>query len=158
MSKRTTATSTVPAAGKMASLPVALACAVVAVLANGSATTSAEKDVPEWASGKAMQLTLSTSAGDWLPLQCTVIPLTENVGLNESGRVGWGGRVCPCSPIWQLLIADARFKIIQIDGKMIAADSPNSKKIISQNDVAYLSCDNSNDAFLDPDEMLKHLM
>lgn len=44
------------------------------------ATTSAEKNVPEWASNNALQLTLSTKPG----LQFTTIPLTENLGLNES--------------------------------------------------------------------------
>lgn len=69
----------------MPSILIPLICAVLAVLADDT-TTSAEQDVPDWAAENAMQLTLSTSAGDWVPLQYTVIPLTQNLGLNESGR------------------------------------------------------------------------
>lgn len=53
---------------------------------DGTASTSAEKDVPQWAAKNGMQMNLSIPGGQSSPLQYTVIPLTENLGLNESQR------------------------------------------------------------------------
>ncbi|CAM1504202.1 Fc.00g017930.m01.CDS01 [Cosmosporella sp. VM-42] len=127
------ATSTIPGVGKMASILVALVCAITSVVADDEVTTSAETDVPEWASANAMWLTLSTS-----PTQFTVIPLTGSMGLNES---------------------DVSRNIIQIQGNMIAADSSNYNKINEPTDIAFLSCDDpKDDSFIQPDKMLNDLM
>lgn len=57
-----------------------------------AATTSNEADGPDWTASNALQLNLSVTPGEWLPQQYTVVPLTENLGLNESkGARG----VCP---------------------------------------------------------------
>lgn len=40
-------------------------------------------DVPQYASDNSLQLTLTTS-GETNPLQYAVIPLTSNLGMNES--------------------------------------------------------------------------
>ncbi|KAF7559896.1 hypothetical protein G7046_g4257 [Stylonectria norvegica] len=123
---------------KMASIFLMLACAVLSILADDGVTTSSEKNAPEWAADNSMQLTQSTGHGDWRPIQYTVIPLTENLGLNESGRYR---------------------EIVQIDGNMIAADSSNYNKINQPTDVAYLSCDEPTDAsFISPSKMLNDLM
>lgn len=50
------------------------------------ATTSAELDVPQWTLSNTLVLNLSTSPGEWLPQQFAIVPLTENLGLNESER------------------------------------------------------------------------
>ena len=64
----------------------ALLCVMVPVNAVDEVVTSAEYDTPEWATDNAMQLTLSSRDGGDSPLQYTVIPLTESLGLNESDR------------------------------------------------------------------------
>lgn len=72
--------------GRMAYLLSALLCIMVPVRAIDEVVTSAEYDTPEWATDNAMQLTLSSRRGGDSPLQYTVIPLTESLGLNESDR------------------------------------------------------------------------
>lgn len=42
------------------------------------------KDVLDWQRKSEMQLLISASEGDPVPLSYTVIPLTTNLGLNES--------------------------------------------------------------------------
>ncbi|GJN74299.1 RING finger domain-containingprotein [Purpureocillium lilacinum] len=101
---------------------------------DGGVTTEAESEVPEWASNNALQLTLSAQPG----LQLTTIPLTSNLGLNES------------SP--------AR-GIVRIYGNMKPANVTNFNEITDHDDVAYLSCDKpSDDSFINPDKMLNDLM
>lgn len=74
---------TIPVPGKLAFLLALLACVMTSVLADNEVSTHAEAEVPDWAIDSAMQLSLSTKEG----LQFTVLPLTENLGLNDSGRV-----------------------------------------------------------------------
>ncbi|PHH68379.1 hypothetical protein CDD83_6133 [Cordyceps sp. RAO-2017] len=105
-----------------------------ALSADGGATTSAEKDVPDWASNNALQLTLSTKPG----LQFTTIPLTENLGLNESERTRG---------------------VVSIDGFLRPANVSNYNQIGAPDDVVYLSCDKpGGDNFITPDKMLNDLM
>jgi hypothetical protein len=102
------------------------------------ASISAHDDVPQWASDNSMQLELSTQHGEWIPVQYTVIPLTENIGLNESAR----DRV-----------------IVKVKGILKLADSSNYHEINQDDDVAYLSCDDSeDDSFIDPNMMLDGIM
>ncbi|KAM0212161.1 hypothetical protein ACHAPA_007328 [Fusarium lateritium] len=127
---------TIPGAGKMALFITVLACTITTVLADDTEiSTWAETEIPEWASVNGMQLSLSSNDG----LQFAVIPLTPNLGLNDStGRV---------------------IDIIHIDGKMIATDSSNYNEVNNKDQVAYLSCDEPKDnSFLSPDKMLNTLM
>ncbi|RDA87338.1 hypothetical protein CP532_2610 [Ophiocordyceps camponoti-leonardi (nom. inval.)] len=115
-------------------LSVALVFFLCASLAAAAATTSAEKDVPQWASDNALQLTLSTKPG----LQFTTIPLTENLGLNESDRVRG---------------------VVRIYGALKPANVSNYNQINGQDDIAYLSCDKpAGDNLISPDKMLNDLM
>ncbi|WZH40179.1 E3 ubiquitin ligase SDIR1 [Fusarium acuminatum] len=127
---------TIPGAGRMALFITILVCTITTVLADDTEiSTWAETEIPEWASVNGMQLSLSSNDG----LQFAVIPLTPNLGLNDStGRV---------------------IDIIHIDGKMIATDSSNYNKVNKKDQVAYLSCDEpKDDSFLSPDKMLNTLM
>ena len=62
-----------------------LACTLTTVYADDrDISTWAETEVPDWATANAMQLSLSANPG----LQFAVIPLTPNLGLNDTtGRV-----------------------------------------------------------------------
>jgi hypothetical protein len=62
---------------------VALVCAAAAVVADDVAYVTPQDELPSWAADDAMQLNLSV-AGEWLPQQYTVVPLTENLGANMS--------------------------------------------------------------------------
>ncbi|RCI16378.1 hypothetical protein L249_2454, partial [Ophiocordyceps polyrhachis-furcata BCC 54312] len=117
-----------------APLLIALVFFLCASLAAAAATTSAEKDVPLWASNNALQLTLSTKPG----LQFTTIPLTENLGLNESDHVRG---------------------VVRIYGALKPANVSNYNQINGQDDIAYLSCDKpAGDNLINPDKMLNDLM
>ncbi|KND94299.1 Protein goliath [Tolypocladium ophioglossoides CBS 100239] len=125
---------TISCSGRLTSLLFTLLCAVAVVAADGGATTSAQQDVPQWASNNALQLTLSTQPG----LQFTTIPITENLGLNESDRTRG---------------------IVKIYGNLKPANMSNYNQITDRDDVAYLSCDRpSGDSFINPDKMLNDLM
>ncbi|KAF4510819.1 hypothetical protein G6O67_002682 [Ophiocordyceps sinensis] len=98
------------------------------------ATTSAEKNVPEWASNNALQLTLSTKPG----LQFTTIPLTENLGLNES---------------------QSTRGIISIPGELRPVNVSNYNEISGSRFIAYLPCDKvGGGSSITPDKMLNDLM
>lgn len=49
-----------------------------------SVFTAAQGDVPDWASTNALTMMLNTRPGGQLPIQFTVIPLTQSLGLNGS--------------------------------------------------------------------------
>ncbi|PFH55813.1 hypothetical protein XA68_17573 [Ophiocordyceps unilateralis] len=113
---------------------IALGLILYASVAAAAASISAEKDLPEWASSNALQLTLSTKPG----LQFTTIPLTENLGLNESDHVRG---------------------IVRIYGALKPANFSNYNQIKGQDDIAYLSCDKpSGDNLISPDKMFNDLM
>ncbi|PHH69017.1 hypothetical protein CDD82_126 [Ophiocordyceps australis] len=79
-------------------------------------------------------MSLSSKPG----LQLTVIPLTQNLGLNESERTRG---------------------IVHIYGNLKPANASTYQQISGFNDVAYLSCDKpSGDSFINPDSMLTDLM
>ncbi|RDA94792.1 hypothetical protein CP533_4264 [Ophiocordyceps camponoti-saundersi (nom. inval.)] len=123
-----------PRAFSASALHLALLFCLYASLAAAAATTSAEKDVPQWASNNALQLTLSTKPG----LQFTTIPLTENLGLNESDHVRG---------------------VVRIYGSLKPVNVSNYNQINGQDDIAYLSCDKpAGDNLISPDKMLNDLM
>ncbi|RBR12380.1 uncharacterized protein FIESC28_08640 [Fusarium coffeatum] len=127
---------TIPGPGRMALYLSILACTLTTVHADDrDISTWAETEVPDWATANAMQLSLSANPG----LQFAVIPLTPNLGLNDTtGRV---------------------IKIVDFDGVMIATDSSNYNKVNKKDEVAYLSCDDpKDDSFLSPNKMLNTLM
>ncbi|PNY29558.1 Protein goliath [Tolypocladium capitatum] len=122
----------VSCSGRLLSLLLLLCALALAV--DGGATTFAEQQVPKWASKNALHLTLSTQPG----LQFTTIPLTENLGLNESDRTRG---------------------IVKIYGNLKTANVSNYNQITSRDDIAYLSCDSpSDDGFINPNKMLNDLM
>ncbi|KAF4997347.1 hypothetical protein FGRMN_3932 [Fusarium graminum] len=127
---------TIHGAGRIALFITLLACTFTTVYADDTEiSTWAETEIPDWATANGMQLSLSSNEG----LQFAVIPLTPNLGLNDStGRV---------------------IDIIHIDGEMIATDSSNYNNVNKKDEVAYLSCDEpKDDSFLSPDKMLNTLM
>ncbi|KAH7180866.1 hypothetical protein DER46DRAFT_583875 [Fusarium sp. MPI-SDFR-AT-0072] len=128
--------STIISTGRMALSISIIASTLTGVLADDTeVSTWAETEIPEWATINGMQLSLSANPG----LQFAVIPLTSNLGLNDStGRV---------------------IDIIHITGNMIATDSSNYNKVTDKDDIAYLSCDEpKGDSFLSPNKMLNTLM
>lgn len=76
---------TIPGAGRMALFLSILACTSTTVHAeDNEISTWAETEIPDWATANAMQLSLSAKTS----LQFAVIPLTPNLGLNDTtGRV-----------------------------------------------------------------------
>lgn len=64
-----------------------LACAAAAFGTAHAATITAQNDIPSWSEKSAMQLMLSSSGGDVVPLAFIVMPSTENLGLNQSDVV-----------------------------------------------------------------------
>jgi hypothetical protein len=119
----------------------ALVLAALAFATTGAAddvaSVTAEPKSPEWAEMNAMQLSLSVS-DEPSPLEYTVVPLTENLGLNMTGT--------------------AR-EVIQFSGELKIAAPSNYLKIHKPNDIAYLSCDTpSDDTLIGPNKMLNELM
>ncbi|KKY30603.1 putative ring-7 protein [Diaporthe ampelina] len=94
-------------------------------------------EVLDWQRKSEMQMLISASEGDPVPLSYTVIPLTTNLGLNESQLAR--GRV-------------------NIEGKMVAADASNYASISGSDVIPYLSCDQTNTSFLEPSAVLNALM
>jgi hypothetical protein len=89
--------STIISTGRMALFISILACTLTDVHADDTeVSTWAETEIPEWATINGMHLSLSANPG----LQFAVIPLTPNLGLNDStGRVidvRLGSALFPC--------------------------------------------------------------
>jgi len=76
--------------------PTALLALVVGFGTSAAQTVSPENDVPSWAADSTMQLSLSSDGGEILPLDYTIIPSTQNAGLNGSYVVRG---VCPLPPL-----------------------------------------------------------
>ncbi|KAL0940716.1 E3 ubiquitin-protein ligase [Colletotrichum truncatum] len=103
-----------------------------------AATITSQNDIPSWGQKSAMQLQLSSAAGDVVPLTFIVIPSTQSLGLNQSELVRGA---------------------IRIEGTMVSATTANYNSINSQNQIAYLSCDKpEGGGFITPDMMLSTLM
>ncbi|KYK55701.1 RING-7 protein [Drechmeria coniospora] len=108
--------------------------AVATVGADDGATVSPVSQVPALASSNSLQLTLSAQSSH----QYTVIPLTQNPGLNGS------------------LPSPGYVKIV---GNLRAATATTYFDIKGPQDVAYLSCDGAPDTnFINPNRMFNELM
>lgn len=95
--------STIPRVDRMALLLSILACTFTTTVYadDNDISTWAETEVPDWATANAMQLSLSASG-----LQFAVIPLTPNLGLNDTtGRVIKVCLPCIASPDQLLILA-----------------------------------------------------
>ncbi|CRK30839.1 hypothetical protein BN1723_014428 [Verticillium longisporum] len=114
-----------------------LAGAAVAAAAQAP-TITAQNDVPDWAAESTMQLSLSSAGGEVMPLDYTIMPSTQSLGLNQS-EVARGS--------------------IKFEGIMIAADPDNYDLITGPGQIAYLSCDEKDDGrSATPNVMLLELM
>lgn len=118
-----------------------LSLAVACVRAQSEmAGTHTMPDVLDWQRNSEMQLLIRASDQDPVPLTYTVIPLTTNLGLNESQPVR--GR-------------------INIVGNVVAADASNYADISGSDVIPYLCCDQQNTTTqgnLDPNAVLNALM
>ncbi|OAA80192.1 Zinc finger, RING/FYVE/PHD-type [Akanthomyces lecanii RCEF 1005] len=106
--------------------------------ADDISTTSPETDTPGWLQKESLALTLVNSATPGL--QYPVLPLTSNMGLNESQNTGL---------------------TMNIHGAITLADQNNYNKLSGADYIAYLCCDNADkeDSFnIDPNKMLNQLM
>ncbi|KHO01984.1 Zinc finger, RING/FYVE/PHD-type [Metarhizium album ARSEF 1941] len=104
-----------------------------------AAFTSAQKDVPDWASPSALSMAITLQPGDRSSSSTyTVIPLTPSLGLNGTG-VTRG--------------------TISITGHLKAANVSSYNDLSGGDTIAFLSCDKpASDGFMGPDEMLSRLM
>ncbi|KAM0282560.1 hypothetical protein ACHAQH_002928 [Verticillium albo-atrum] len=110
----------------------------VGVTAAQAPTITAQNDVPDWAAESTMQLSLASAGGEVMPLDYTIMPSTQSLGLNQS-EVARGS--------------------IKIEGIMIAADPDNYDLITGPGQIAYLSCDEKDDGrSATPNVMLLELM
>ncbi|KAM0329128.1 hypothetical protein ACHAQA_004424 [Verticillium albo-atrum] len=117
---------------------LAVLAGAVATSAAQVPTITAQNDVPDWAAESTMQLSLASAGGEVLPLDYTIMPSTQSLGLNQS-EVARGS--------------------IKIEGIMIAADPDNYDLITGPGQIAYLSCDEKNDGrSATPNVMLLELM
>ncbi|KAL2290233.1 hypothetical protein FJTKL_00699 [Diaporthe vaccinii] len=116
---------------------LSLAVASVRCAVSEMAGTYTMNEVLDWQRKSEMQMLISASEGDPVPLSYTVIPLTTNLGLNESQLAR--GRV-------------------NIEGNMVAADASNYASISGSDVIPYLSCDQTNTSFLEPSAVLNALM
>lgn len=119
---------------------LSLAVASVRCAESEMAGTHTMQNVLDWQRNSEMQLLISASDGDPVPLAFTVIPLTTNLGLNESQLVR--GRV-------------------DIKGRVVATDTTNYADISGSDVIPYLCCDQQNattQGNLDPNAVLNALM
>ncbi|POS69216.1 RING-7 protein [Diaporthe helianthi] len=120
-------------------LAVPLAIAGVRCAESEMAGTHTMQHVLDWQRNSEMQLLISASELDPVPLTYTVIPLTTNLGLNESQLV----------------------RGVDIKGRVVAADTSNYADISGSDVIPYLCCDQQNattQGNLDPNAVLNALM
>ncbi|KAM3454803.1 hypothetical protein MY3296_002781 [Beauveria thailandica] len=101
-------------------------------------TTSPQTDTPDWLASESLSLTLVNSATPGL--QYPVLPLTSNMGMNESLNTG---------------------RTMNIQGDITFADQNNYYKLSGIGHIAYLCCDDADkqDNFnISPNKMLNQLM
>ncbi|OLN95275.1 E3 ubiquitin-protein ligase [Colletotrichum chlorophyti] len=123
----------------VSSVLLRLACAAAAAAVTAQAVSiTPQNEIPSWSEKSAMQMSLSSAAGDVVPLTFIVMPSTESLGLNQS---------------------DVARGSIRIEGVMVAAFSTNYNSINQNTQIAYLSCDApEGGGFISPDMMLTTLM
>lgn len=93
--------------------------------------------VPDYEVESEMTLQVSAPGSNILALAFSVAPLTGSAGLNQS---------------------DTARDSIDIYGNLISVTESNYNNISGTNEIAYLCCDDTNDSFIDPDDMLATLM
>ncbi|ROW06486.1 hypothetical protein VMCG_04300 [Cytospora schulzeri] len=123
--------------GRRHAYALALVLANVRIVMCGLAETYTMMEVYSWQKESEMQLSILASNGVIVPLTYTVIPLTTNLGLNES-QVSRGK--------------------ISIEGKLVVADENNFDSIVGSDIIPYLCCDQLNDSFIQPNMILNTLM
>ncbi|CAK7223712.1 hypothetical protein SCUCBS95973_005272 [Sporothrix curviconia] len=101
------------------------------------ATIFSMNTVPDWQASSAMSVQVSDPEADILPVTFTVVPLTTIFGLNQSQE----SRVS-----------------VAIMGDLIEATASNYANISGSNQIAYLSCDNTTDSFIDNSRIFNALM
>ncbi|KAB5582665.1 RING-7 protein [Coniochaeta sp. 2T2.1] len=94
--------------------------------------------LPDWQKESEMQLQLAAPDNSAVvPLTYGVVPLTMGAGLNQTER----GRAS-----------------VFVKGKLRWATTANYVNISRSDDIAYLCCDNMNDSFISPSDMLITIM
>lgn len=109
---------------------------VFSVAFAGLAETYTMTELLDWQKQSEMQLTISATDGD-VPLIYTVIPLTSDLGLNESQT--------------------DRGKV-NIEGRLVFADADTYTSISGSDVIPYLCCDQMNNSFIQPNMILNQLM
>lgn len=124
--------------GRFSTLMAALAAANVFLVAYADlAETYTMTEVLDWQRQSEMQLAISATDGDIVPLTYTVIPLTTDLGLNESQT--------------------DRGKV-SIKGRLVFADADTYTSISGSDVIPYLCCDQMNNSFIQPNMILNQLM
>lgn len=124
--------------GRFPTLMVAITAANVFSVAYADlAETYTMTEVLDWQRDSEMQLAISATDGDIVPLTYTVIPLTTDLGLNESQT--------------------DRGKV-NIKGKLTFADADTYTSISGSDVIPYLCCDQTNNSFIQPNMILNQLM
>lgn len=123
---------------RFSTLMVALAALdVVSVALADLAETYTMTEVLDWQRSSEMQLSISATDGDIMPLTYTVLPLTTDLGLNESQT--------------------DRGKV-NIKGRLTFADADTYTSISGSDVIPYLCCDQMNNSFIQPNMILNQLM
>lgn len=124
--------------GRFSTLMAALAAANVFLVAYADlAETYTMTEVLDWQRESEMQLAISATDGDIVPLTYTVLPLTTDLGLNESQT--------------------DRGKV-NIKGRLVFADADTYTSISGSDVIPYLCCDQMNNSFIQPNMILNQLM
>lgn len=129
------ATSTVAYPRKMGALLLAFLSVLSVVSADASIYPMSK--VPDWQTKSEMQLAITAQDANPVALTYTVIPLTSSLGLNESEVV--------------------RGTIV-ISGTMFATDDTSYVNLTGGDDVAYLSCDQTNNSNITPNYIINQLV
>lgn len=123
---------------RLSTLTAVLAAANVCSVAYADlAETYTMTEVLDWQKQSEMQLAISATDGDIVPLIYTVIPLTSDLGLNESQT--------------------DRGKV-NIKGRLVFADADTYTSISGSDVIPYLCCDQMNNSFIQPNMILNQLM
>lgn len=122
----------------LSTLTAVLAAANIISVANADlAETYTMTEVLDWQKQSEMQMAISATDGDIVPLIYTVIPLTSDLGLNESQK--------------------DRGKV-NIKGRLVFADADTYTSISGSDVIPYLCCDQMNNSFIQPNMILNQLM
>lgn len=125
--------------GRFSPLVVALAAAanIFSVALADLAETYTMTEVLDWQRESEVQLSISATDEDFGALTYTVLPLTTDLGLNESQT--------------------DRGKV-NIQGRLVFADADTYTSISGSDVIPYLCCDQMNNSFIQPNMILNQLM